>query len=92
MLETCQLLSTFLQNTDEDFCKKSRKSFCGAIPMRVRFETSPECQGKPGPEQHYRRVGEVSTAIYEDLRAPVLNCRDTKIDSDIHIRRPDSYG
>ncbi|CAK8991421.1 unnamed protein product [Durusdinium trenchii] len=25
------------------------------------------CNGKPGPEQHYRRVGAVSTAIYEDL-------------------------
>ena len=26
----------------------------------------PEQSGKPGPEQHYRRVGAVSTAIYEE--------------------------
>eukprot|EP00445_Apocalathium_hangoei_P007053 CAMPEP_0203842244 /NCGR_PEP_ID=MMETSP0359-20131031/1873_1 /ASSEMBLY_ACC=CAM_ASM_000338 /TAXON_ID=268821 /ORGANISM="Scrippsiella Hangoei, Strain SHTV-5" /LENGTH=394 /DNA_ID=CAMNT_0050756799 /DNA_START=33 /DNA_END=1217 /DNA_ORIENTATION=+ len=25
------------------------------------------CNGKPGPEAHYRRVGGVSTAVYEDL-------------------------
>jgi len=25
------------------------------------------CNGKPGPELHYRRVGAVSTALYEDL-------------------------
>lgn len=25
------------------------------------------CNGKPGPEAHYRRVGAVSTGIYEDL-------------------------
>ena len=31
------------------------------------FSDPPKNRGKPGPEQHYRRVGEVSTAIYEDL-------------------------
>ncbi|CAE8721731.1 unnamed protein product [Polarella glacialis] len=25
------------------------------------------CNGKPGPELHYRRVGAISTAVYEDL-------------------------
>jgi len=25
------------------------------------------CNGKPGPDRHYRRVGAVSTAVYEDL-------------------------
>lgn len=37
------------------------------------------CNGKPGPEAHYRRVGEVSTALYEDLGLARGAGRDLKL-------------
>ena len=43
------------------------KRFRGAFPMRVQLKNLPYLyRGKPGPKQHYQRVGAVSTAIYED--------------------------
>ena len=35
--------------------------------QKSRHFTGACLAGKPGPEQHYRRVGSVSTAIYEDM-------------------------
>lgn len=44
----------------------SQSSWAFADPQH-QLSVACLCNGKPGPEQHYRRVGEVSTAIYEDL-------------------------
>jgi len=44
----------------------SQSSFAFADPERG-LAVACLCNGKPGTELHYRRVGAVSTAIYEDL-------------------------
>ena len=67
-------LSSFWQNTFffgllmiSGHVRKVGHDFVVLFRCACGFSDPPKNRGKPGPEQHYRRVGEVSTAIYEDL-------------------------